>query len=287
MERKVLKLKQFPKSLKEIPSPPKELYVIGNLPPEDSIYLAVVGTRKFSNYGKEVCEKIINGLKGYNIIIVSGLALGIDAIAHQSAIKNNLLTIAVPGSGLDFKVLHPRTNHRLAQEIVNSGGCLLSEFPWDMPAGIHTFPQRNRIIAGLSHGTLVIEAPERSGALITANFSLDFNRDVLSVPGSIFNENSKGTNKLIKDGAIPVTCADDILDAFDIAKENENFKLNFNTQNFSPIEQRILEILIEPISKDDLIRNLKIPANEINPILTMMQLNGIIKESNGEIYKNV
>jgi DNA processing protein len=283
MERRVLKLHQFPKLLQEIPSPPKELYVIGELPPEDKIWLAVVGTRRFSNYGKEACERIIGGLKRYDFAIVSGLALGIDSIAHRSAIANNLPTIAVPGSGLDEKVLHPHSHKRLAEEIVRSGGTLISEFPWDMPAGVHTFPQRNRIIAGISRGTLIIEAPERSGALITAHFALDFNREVFSVPGSIFNENSKGTNKLIKMGAIPVMSADDILDAFDIPMQGDNLKLNL--PNLSSLEQKILETLIEPISKDDLIRKLGLPATEINSTLTIMQINGIIKQSGGEIFR--
>lgn len=283
MERKILRYEQFPILLKEIPSPPKEIYVIGELPPEDKIWLAVIGTRKFSTYGKEACEKIINGLKGYNFVIVSGLALGIDSIAHRAAITNNLPTIAVPGSGLDEKVLHPHSHKKLAEEIVKSGGALISEFPWDMPAGIHTFPQRNRIIAGLCKGTLVIEAPEKSGALITANFSLEFNREVFSVPGSIFNENSKGTNKLIKMGAIPIMSADDILDAFDIPREGDNLKLNLS--NLSSLEQKILEVLTEPITKDDLIRKLNLPATEINSALTIMQIKGIIKQSCGEIFK--
>ncbi|MFA4890275.1 MAG: DNA-processing protein DprA [Candidatus Paceibacterota bacterium] len=283
MQRKTLKQNQFPALLKEIPSPPKDLYVIGELPSEDLIWLAVVGTRKFSNYGKEVCEKIIEGLRGYGFVIVSGLALGIDSIAHRAAIENNLPTIAVPGSGLDEKVLHPHSHKKLAEDIVSAGGALVSEFPWDYPAGLHTFPQRNRIIAGLCRGTLVIEAPEKSGALITANFSLDFNRDVFAVPGSIFQENSKGTNKLIKMGAIPVTSADDILDAFDIVREGENLKLDL--QSLSPLEQKIMEALTDPMSKDELIRKLDLPAHEISPALSMMQLNGYIKESGGEIRK--
>lgn len=282
-DKKTLKPKNFPALLKEIPACPNEIYLIGDVPSEDAVYLAVVGTRKFSNYGKDACEKIISGLKGFNFVIVSGLALGIDSFAHMSAIKNNLKTIAVPGSGLSDKVLHPRSNLKLSKEIVHSGGCLLSEFPWDMPAAIHTFPQRNRIIAGLSRGTLVIEAPERSGALITANFALEFNREVFAVPGSIFNENSKGANKLIKMGAIPVSSAEDILDAFDIPHERENLKLNL--LSLSPIEQKILSALTDPTQKDDLIRKIAMPAMEINPILTKMQIDGIIKEANGEIYR--
>lgn len=277
-----MKPKQFPKSLREIPSPPKELYLIGELPDEDKIWLAVVGTRKFSTYGKEACEKIISGLKGYGFVIVSGLALGIDSIAHRASLNNSIPTIAVPGSGLNDKVLHPHSHLKLSREIAEAGGCLLSEFPWDMPAGIHTFPQRNRIIAGLCRGTLVIEAPEKSGALITSGFALEFNRDVFAVPGSIFNENSKGANKLIKMGAAPITCAEDILDAFDIPHDGENLKLNLN---FSPLEEKILNALIEPIPKDDLIRKLGLPASEINPTITMMTINGVIKQSGGEIYR--
>ncbi len=282
MEIKKLKPEQFPKLLLEIPVPPKELYISGELPPEDYFYLAVIGSRKFSNYGKDVCEKIISGLKGFNFVIVSGLALGIDSIAHKSALANGLKTIAIPGSGLDFSVLHPHSHKKLAEQIVESEGCLLSEFEPEMPAGLHTFPIRNRIIAGMSHGVLVIEAAERSGTLITANFALEFNRDVFAVPGSIFNENSKGTNKLIKIGAMPVMSSEDILDAFDIARSGENLKFNFQ---LSPLEEKISEALNEPLNKDDLIRKLNLPATEINSALTMMLINGIIKESCGEIYR--
>ncbi len=285
MNIKTRKPGDFPALLKEIPSPPKEIYLIGELPPEDKIYLAVVGTRKFSNYGRDACEKIISGLRGFDFVIVSGLALGIDSIAHRAAIENNLATIAIPGSGLDNKVLHPHSHVKLAKEIVEAGGCLLSEFPPDYPAGLHTFPQRNRIIAGISRGTLVIEAPERSGALITANFSLEFNRDVFSVPGSIFFENSKGTNKLIKMGAIPVSSAEDILDAFNIPHEGENLKLNL--ASLSPLEQKIISALTDPMQTDDLIRKLGLPAHEISPALTMMTINGLIKQSGGEIYRNL
>ena len=203
--KKVLKQEQFPELLKEIPKLPDVIYTVGDLPESDKpiFYIAIIVTRKFSEYGKYACERIVKELaeqkNNIDIVIVSGIALGIDAIAHQAALKNNLKTIAVPGSGLDFSVLHPRTNHGLARGIIESDGCLLSEFDWKMPAAAYMFPQRNRIVAGLSHATFVIEAPERSGALITANFALDFNRDVCALPGSIFNENSSGTNKLIKD----------------------------------------------------------------------------------------
>lgn len=283
MEKYVLKRNRFPKNLQEIPSPPKELYIMGELPDENKIHLAVVGTRKYSDYGKNACESIISGLAKYskNFVIVSGLAIGIDSIAHRSAIKNGLQTIAIPGSGLDNSVLYPSSNKKLAEEIINSNGCLISELEWKIKAALHTFPSRNRIIAGISQATLVIEAPEKSGALITSEYAVEFNRDVFAVPGHIFSENSKGTNKLIKRGAFPVTCAEDILEALDINFEPKNLQFDF-----TPIEQKIIEALSEPISKDELIRALKIPANEINPALAIMEIKGIIKQSNGTIFKN-
>jgi len=210
---KVLKPEQFPTLLKEIPDKPKVLYMEGELPPENSIYLAVVGTRKFSTYGKEAAVKIISGLSGYPIVIISGLALGIDAIAHRTALDTGLKTISVPGSGLDRSVLHPASNRKLADQIVQSGGTLLSEFEPKSPAGIHTFPRRNRIIAGLSQAVLVIEAPEKSGTSITARLALDYNRDVLAVPGPIFSINSLGSNRLIKQGATPISSSEDLLEA--------------------------------------------------------------------------
>ncbi|HEY4510698.1 MAG TPA: DNA-processing protein DprA [Candidatus Paceibacterota bacterium] len=285
MERKVLKPESYPALLKEIPKLPKELYIIGEIPQEESLFLGIVGTRKFSHYGKEACEKIIEELARYlgeALVIVSGLALGIDAIAHQAALDNHLKTIAIPGSGLDSSVLHPRSNHSLAKKIVEKGGALLSEFPWDYPASVHTFPQRNRIIAGISQGVLVIEAPKESGALITANYALEFNRDVFAVPGSIFNENSIGTNNLIKSGAVPVTSGEDILSAFNIPVETEEKNLFLN---LSPIEKQVIEALSEPIERDELIRLLAMPVGEISPVLTSMEMNGLIKESGGEFYK--
>ena len=165
MQRKILKPKDFPALLKQIPDQPELLYMEGELPPEDAIYLAVVGARRFTSYGKSACEKIIGGLnnKSRQIVIVSGLAIGIDGIAHKAALKSGLKTIAIPGSGLDDKVMHPRSNVKLAKEIVESSGCLISELDWEMPAGMHTFPSRNRIIAGMSHAVLVIEAAEKAG----------------------------------------------------------------------------------------------------------------------------
>jgi len=203
--------------LSEIPRPPKELYCEGELLDFNEYkYLTVVGSRKFSRYGRDVCEALIAGLKGYNVVIVSGLALGIDAIAHQAALDAGLKTIAVPGSGLDRSVLHPRTNHRLADDIIKSGGALLSEFEPTYPAGLHTFPKRNRIMVGMSHAVLLIEAAERSGTLITARMATDYNRELLAVPHDITRVTAQGVNQFLKLGATPVTESADILRALGI-----------------------------------------------------------------------
>ena len=284
MPRKILKPKDFPALLKQIPDQPELLYMEGELPPDDAIYLAVVGARKFTTYGKEACEKIIGGLNNKNrqIVIVSGLAIGIDGIAHKAALKSGLKTIAIPGSGLDDKVMHPRSNVNLSKEIVESGGCLISELDWEMPAGMHTFPSRNRIIAGMSHAVLVIEAAEYSGTLITADLATQFNRDVFAVPGSIFSQNSTGTNRLIKAGAALITSAEDILDAFGLPREKENLKLNLALE---PNEEKIYSLLIEPTGRDELIRKTGLPPAKANSVISMMVLNGLIKESGGEIFR--
>ena len=284
MPRKILKPKDFPVLLKQIPDQPERLYMEGELPPEDAIYLAVVGARRFTTYGKEACERIIGGLNNKNrqFVIVSGLAIGIDGIAHKAALKSGLKTIAIPGSGLDDKVMHPRSNVKLAKEILENGGCLISELDWEMPAGMHTFPSRNRIIAGMSHATLVIEAGGKSGTLITADLATQYNRDVFAVPGSIFSQNSTGTNGLIKAGAALITSAEDIFDAFGLPREKENLKLNLALE---PNEEKIYSLLIEPVDKDELVRKSGLPAAKANSVISMMLLNGLIKESGGEIFK--
>ena len=282
--RKILKPKDFPALLKQIPDQPELLYMEGELPPEDAIYLAVVGARRFTSYGKSACEKIIGGLnnKSRQIVIVSGLAIGIDGIAHKAALKSGLKTIAIPGSGLDDKVMHPRSNVKLAKEIVESGGCLISELDWEMPAGMHTFPSRNRIIAGMSHAVLVIEAAEKSGTLITADLATQYNRDVFAVPGSIFSQNSTGTNRLIKAGAALITSTEDIFDAFGLPREKENLKLNLALE---PNEEKIYSLLLEPIGRDELIRKTGLPPAKANSVISMMTINGLIKESGGEVFR--
>jgi len=282
-----LSQEEFPLLLSEISDPPKKLFCAGTLPPEENKILCVVGSRKFSQYGKEVCEKLINELKGFPITIVSGLALGIDSIAHRSALKNDLQTLAVPGSGLDPKVLYPSSHTQLAEEIVESGGALLSEFENNFKATDWSFPQRNRIMAGLSHAVLVIEAEIKSGTLITSRLATEYNRDVLTVPGSIFSPTSEGPHMLIRLGATPVASGADILKALDFDTETiSQITEEFSYKDLSPEEQKIVGLLREPMSRDDLIRESGMSASTINMILTAMEIKGIIIESMGEIRLN-
>ncbi len=280
-----LKPEEFPKPLLEIPQPPTQLFMRGKMPPSDYIYLAVVGSRNFTSYGREICEKLIAGLKGYPIVIVSGLALGIDTIAHKSAIKAGLITMAMPGSGIDNEALYPRSNVKLAQEIVDYGGCLISEFKPDEKSQIYFFPQRNRLMAGISKAVLIIEAQEKSGTLITARMAVDYNRDVLVVPGSVFSDNSKGTNSLIRQGATPVSTSEEILDALGFQIEKPAMTDAEKYADCGPDEMKILKLLNEPKERDILIRESGMDVVKINSLLSIMEIKDLIKEEYGEIKK--
>lgn len=283
MQIKKLPKEKFPSQLMEIPQPPEELWIIGELPPEDLIYLCVVGSRKYTSYGKEACEKIIAGLKGYPIVIVSGFAMGIDTIAHKKAMQTGLKTLVFPGSGLSDEAIYPKTNVRLMKEIVENGGCLVSEFESDFKATQWSFPMRNRLMAGISKAVLIIEAEEKSGTLITARLTTEYNRDLLVVPGSIFSPNSKGTNRLIRQGATPITCAEDVLEALGFEQEKDEDKQARLFEDLSPEEKKIVELLREPMARDDLIREIKMPIGETNSLLSVMEIKGLIKEEMGEI----
>lgn len=287
-EIKKLEQKDFPSLLKEIPDAPKQLFVRGVLPNKDTKLLCVVGSRKYSNYGKDVCEELISGLSGYNITIVSGLALGMDSIAHKSAIKAGLKTIAIPGSGLNDNVLYPASNYGLAQDILKNSGTLVSEFEPDFKATLWSFPKRNRIMAGMSHATLIIEAGERSGTLITSRLALDYNRDVFVVPNSVFAQGSVGSNRLIRQGAMPVTSSKDILNelGFELEKDNiDGGPTSINVNNCTTEEKEILDLLNNPLSRDELIRTLNIGTSKANQLLTIMEIKGLIKEELGMIRK--
>lgn len=274
-----LPMDSFPELLKEIPDPPKQLFVRGVLPNKDAKLLCVIGSRKYSKYGQEVCEKLIAGLKGHNISIVSGLALGIDAIAHRSALAAGLHTVAIPGSGLDDSVLYPKTNQPLAHMIMESNGALLSEFDPEFRAMPKSFIERNRIMAGMSHATLVIEATHMSGTLTTSRMALDYNRDILTVPGSIFHKSSYGPHMLMKLGATPVLKSGDILEALHLGLGQ--IELPIPTEK----ERRVLWLLREPLSKNGLLQKMDMSIKEAEALIRTMSIKGLIDESLGKIHK--
>ena len=300
-EIKKLDKKDWPPLLKEINDPPKQLYYAGRVPDYNRKFLCVVGSRKYTPYGKDIVSTLISGLEGFPVTIVSGLALGIDAIAHRAAIKNKLGVIAVPGSGLDPKAMHPKTNIQLAEEIINEGGTLISEFEPDFKATLWSFPLRNRIMAGMSHAVLVVEAETKSGTLITAKLATGYNREVLAVPGSIFSPTSDGPHLLIKLGATPVRNSEDILEALGIGKldflsmpsgsvlnKSLESKGNGNSKysDCSERELLIISLLQKPLEKDLLLREaLKnhISVSETQTLLTLLELKGHIIEKLGEL----
>lgn len=280
---KTLSREDFPPALLEIPQVPEKLYIAGELPdPSQYYYLSVVGSRKYTNYGHEAAERIIAGLVGYPIVIVSGLAMGIDGIAHRAALDAGLRTVAIPGSGLDPSVVYPRVHLNLAREIVENGGALISEFEPDFRAAPWTFPQRNRIMAGISQGVLVIEAEEKSGTLITARMALDYNRTVFTVPGPIFSATSKGTNNLLRQGATPITCAKDLLEELGFIEQQVG---TLDLTLYTPEEQAILLLLDEPLAREDILRALSTPPAQTLSILTVLEIKGVIREKMGKIER--
>ena len=282
MKIRDLPKKDFPKLLNEINDPPEKMRIVGELPKTEK-YLCVVGSRKYSEYGKAVCEKLIEGLSGYSITIVSGLALGMDAIAHRAALKAGLPTVAVPGSGLGEKTLYPTTNRMLAEEIVEAGGALISEFPDDFRPYLYSFGQRNRIMAGMSHATLIIEAELRSGTLITSKYAIEYNRDVFTVPNSIFSKTSEGPHMLLRLGATPITQSSDIITALGLRPREELLQVR-DYSDCSTDERELIDILKEPLSRDEIIRRLGKPVYVTQTILATMEIKGLIEEVMGEVH---
>jgi len=283
-----LRPEYWPPGLHQIPDKPNTLYYRGTVPDLDQKFLCIIGPRKYTDYGAQVCEELIKGLRGMPITIVSGLAYGIDSIAHKYALDYGLKTIAFPGSGLDKSVIYPRAHFNLAMQILESGGTLISEFSNKTEAAPWTFPKRNRLMAGISDAVLVIEAGQKSGTMITSRLALDYNRNVLAVPGSIFNLTSVGTNNLIRDGAVPITSSQDILWALGFGEEEINLfteieqKKNFAlaTKNLSELEKQILEILSEPLNIDQIAQKIDLPINVIIQTLTELEMKNLIKEYN-------
>lgn len=276
---------KYPKLLKEIFSPPALLYIKGNSDNLNQQFnLAVVGTRKVSNYGRQITTELVKPLAQNGFTITSGLALGTDALAHQAALDANGKTIAVLGSGVDQQSIYPSSNRFLAKSILDNNGTIVTEFPIGMLPLKHNFPTRNRIIAGLSLGTLVIEAAESSGALITAYCSLEQNREVFAVPGSLFNPNSIGTHKLIQKGAKLVTSYQDILDELNL-REVKNYIANQKVLP-STIEEKII---IENLNKDpkhidQIIKDTNLSASIVGSTLSLMEMKGMIKNLGGQNY---
>jgi len=274
----------YPQILKQIYNPPTILFYKGNLSAFEKNSIAVVGTRKISAYGKQILPDLVKGLVKNELSITSGLALGIDSVAHSCAIGNNATTIAVLGSGLDKENIYPASNRYLAEQIIDKEGIIISEYPVGTLPLRHNFPSRNRIISGLCLGTLVVEAGETSGALITAKYALDQNREVFAVPGPIHSESSIGPNNLIKQGAKPVTCAEDILDELNIEKIEE-YSQNQKVLPSSPIEQKIVEILnSDPKHIDQIIKLTNLSSSEINSNLTIMEMKGMVKNLGNQNY---
>ena len=280
---KLLSPQEFPPLLREISDPPKQLHLRGEMPSTDHKWLAVVGSRAMTNYGKQAVRHLIEGLRGYPIVIVSGLAYGVDAEAHKAALAAGLTTVAVPGSGLGWTVLYPRANVGLAREILKAGGALISEFKPEQEAADYTFPQRNRIMAGLSHATLVVEAKEKSGSLITAKLVTEYNRELLVVPGSIFSAESKGTHQFLRLGAMAATSPEDILVALGIAKREGPASWAELRDDLSPDELRVFEIIHSPVSRDELISELELPITDANVLLSTMEIKGLIVEELGVV----
>lgn len=272
---------EFPPQLLEIPQPPKYLYLRGNLPPSDAKMLCVVGSRNYSQYGKDVTEKLIASLSGKNVAIVSGLALGIDSIAHQTALEVGLFTIAIPGSGIDTSALYPQSNAQLADRIIAAGGGVMSEFEPKQKSERWFFPQRNRIMAGLSQAVLIIEAQEKSGTLITSRLATDYNRDVLTIPHSIYSKNGQGPNMLLRLGATPITKTEDLHLALGFDVQTSFLEKTY--ADCSQQEKKLLDLLMEPLPRDELIRISGLSTSDANMYLSLLEMKGHIKESLGEI----
>lgn len=265
----------YPKRLKEIYDYPPVLYVRGNLSPEDECCLAVVGTRRATVYGRQVTEEIVNDLARSKITIVSGLAKGIDSIAHRAALEAGGRTIAVFACGLD--IVYPAENAKLAREIMEHGA-LISEYPLGTKPKADNFPRRNRIMSGLSLGVLVVEAGENSGALITANQALEQNREVFAVPGSILSPASRGTNQLIQEGAKLVRNYVDILEELNLAAMAQQLEMKELIPSNETESLILKQLSHEPTHIDDICRNSKLTTALVNSTLTMLELKGMVKQ---------
>ncbi len=282
---------RYPENLKRIYDPPVLLYVKGSLEKEDKFAISIVGMRMPSDYGRLIAEKLSKQLSSKGMVVVSGMARGIDTISHRAAVQCNGRTIAVLGSGLDR--IYPPENGKLAEEITKKGA-LVSEFELGTAPDAVNFPRRNRIISGLSLGTVVVEAGVKSGALLTANYSLEQNREVFAVPGNINSMKSAGTNQLIKMGAKLVISVEDILIELQpqlkhfLKAEKEKDNYQDIDKNLSEVEKTILKQLSnEPIHIDKLAPLVKKTTGETLSVLLPLEFKGLVKQLPGKLFIRV
>lgn len=262
----------FPKSLLNISGVPKQLYVLGNLSKLDQTKsVSVVGSRAITPYGKMITSDLVNKLASRGVAIISGLALGVDAVAHKAAIDAGGYTVAVMPCGLN--AIHPSSNRELAKRILASGGALISEYPEGTAPFKQNFVARNRIVSGLGDALLITEASSRSGSLHTANFALDQGKPVMAVPGPITSNTSTGTNNLIKTGAVPVTDIDDILSALNINSQTEKF----DVLGANPEETKIIDLFKRGITDINQLQMIsKLPPDVFSQTMTMLEISGKI-----------
>lgn len=271
----------YPRRLKEIDQPPPVLYVRGSIIPDDEWAVAIVGTRKATSYGRQVTQEIADNLARNGITIVSGLARGIDAIAHKAALDAGGRTLAVLGNGVDL--IYPPEHKRLGEDII-AHGALLSDYPLETNPDARNFPPRNRIISGIALAVVIVEAGTTSGALITAAFAADQGRDVFAVPGSILSPQSQGTNRLIQDGARPLLSSQDIMEALNLtmATEHRSARAVIPTD---ATEARLIQILgHEPMHVDEIRLQMQLPIEKVTATLALMELKGMVRQVGGMHY---
>ncbi len=285
MDIRLLPREEWPAQLSEIPQLPKELWVRGTLPPHGTKLLTVVGSRAMTHYGQEACQKLIAGLAGYPISIVSGLALGIDTCAHKAALAAGLHTLVVPGSGLGDDVLYPRSNRTFAREILHAGGGFLSEYAPDATSRIHYFPERNRLMVGLADAVLMIEAGPKSGTLITARLAGEYNRELLCIPHRIGDPHAFGPHLFTRLGATLVTEPLHILEALRIPPHEETSRDTAPT-DLDDAERGIWSMLEEPKTRDEILRSAaSLPAGDVLTALVALELRGLITEKFGAWHR--
>mgnify|MGYP001565600822 CR=1 FL=1 len=280
---------EFPRVLREIPWPPFGIYVLGALPKDESANLAIVGTRRATETGKSSAKKFAYELSLAGLKIVSGLALGIDAKSHEGCLEAGGETLAVLGNGLDY--FYPKTNTKLAEKILASRGALISEYPLETPAKNYHFLERNRIVSGLSRGVLIIEAPQKSGALTTAKFALDQNREVFVLPGPLSHPNFIGSHQLIRAGAELITKPEEILEVLNISSPKSKSEENIERLVFETKEEKIIIETItkfqDPISIDKIIELTNLKAQVVSQTLSFLLIRNLVKETEtGYIMNN-